>query len=82
MDIYLAVDKDIPGAENVTLSGQYFCKVYEGPFRDTKKWHEDFVKSLKEKGLQWKKIYYWYTTCPKCAKKYGKNYVVIIGSVW
>ncbi len=21
----------------------------------------------------------WYTTCPKCVKKYGKNYVVIIG---
>lgn len=20
-----------------------------------------------------------YTTCPKCAKKYGKNYVVIVG---
>jgi len=23
----------------------------------------------------------WYTTCPKCAKKYGKNYVVIIAEV-
>ncbi|WP_369688185.1 hydrolase [Anaerophaga thermohalophila] len=21
----------------------------------------------------------WYTTCPKCAKKYGKNYVAIVG---
>jgi hypothetical protein len=24
------------------------------------------------------RMYQWYTTCPKCAKKYGKNYVVII----
>jgi hypothetical protein len=23
----------------------------------------------------------WYTTCPKCAQKYGKNYVVIIAQV-
>ena len=81
MNLYLAVDKEVTDAENMTLTGKYFSKVYEGPFRDTKKWHEDFVKSLKEKGLQWKKIYYWYTTCPKCAKKYGKNYVAILGSV-
>ena len=25
--------------------------------------------------------YMWYTTCPKCAKKYGKNYVVILGQI-
>ncbi|HZH72463.1 MAG TPA: hydrolase [Mariniphaga sp.] len=23
----------------------------------------------------------WYTTCPKCAKKYGRNFVVIVGKV-
>jgi len=23
----------------------------------------------------------WYTTCPKCAKVYGKNYVVTIAEV-
>jgi hypothetical protein len=23
-------------------------------------------------------MYMWYTTCPKCAKVYGKNYVVIL----
>ncbi|MCK7469725.1 MAG: 60S ribosomal export protein NMD3 [Desulfomicrobium escambiense] len=23
----------------------------------------------------------WYTTCPKCAKKYGKNYVAIVGAI-
>jgi hypothetical protein len=28
-----------------------------------------------------KKEYMWYTTCPKCAKKYGKNYVVVVGQV-
>ena len=27
------------------------------------------------------KMYMWYTTCPGCAKKYGKNYVVIISEV-
>jgi hypothetical protein len=81
MDIYLAVDKVIPGAENTSLSGKYFSKVYEGPFRDTGKWCKDFENVLKSKGLSQKKMYMWYTTCPKCAKKYGKNYVAVIANV-
>ncbi|MBU2652235.1 MAG: hypothetical protein KKA81_15000 [Bacteroidetes bacterium] len=81
MDVYLAVDKDIPGANNLTLSGKFYSKVYEGPFRDTKKWTEDYKSIVTSKGMEIKKWYMWYTTCPKCAKKYGKNYVVIISLV-
>jgi len=81
MDIYLAVDRDIPRAENVTLSGNYICKVYEGPYGDTGKWCRDFESYAREQNLLIKKWYMWYTTCPKCAKKYGKNYVVIIAQV-
>ena len=78
MDLYLAVDREIPGTENATLSGKFFSKVYEGPFSDTEKWTEECKKAAKEKGFEIKKLCMWYTTCPKCAKKYGKNYVVII----
>lgn len=81
MDIYIAVDREIPEAENVTLSGTFYCKVYEGPFGDTGKWCKDFESAVKSKGLPLKKMYLWYTTCPKCAKKYGKNYVAIMGQV-
>jgi hypothetical protein len=81
MDIYLAVDKEVPGAENTTLSGKFFSKVYEGPFRDTEKWCKDYDKVALNKGYTINKCYLWYTTCPKCAKKYGKNYVVIVGKV-
>ncbi len=78
MDLYLAVTKEIPGADNVKLSGKYFTKVYEGPYKDTGKWCKDFERQLKSRKLDMKTIYQWYTTCPKCAKKYGKNYVVIV----
>lgn len=81
MDVYLAVDKEIPGAENVTLSGKYLSKVYEGPFSDTGKWCKDYENYVKSKGMNIKKWFMWYTTCPKCAKKYGKNYVVIMSEV-
>lgn len=81
MDLYLAVDKDVPGAQKATLSGKFVSKVYEGDFKDTGKWCQDFEEYVKNKDLELGKMYMWYTTCPKCAKKYGKNYVVIVGKV-
>lgn len=81
MEVLLAVDKEIPEAENTALSGKFLSKVYEGNFKDTGIWCKDFIKHAKGKGLTVKKMYMWYTTCPKCAKKYGKNYTVIIAQV-
>ncbi len=81
MDIYLAVDKPVDGAENVTLSGKFMSRVYEGDFKETGKWCADFENHAKADGHSIKKWYMWYTTCPKCAKKYGKNYVTIIGQI-
>ena len=79
MDLYVAVDKEVADAENTMLSGKFLSKVYEGNFKDTGKWAKDFENLAKNKGIAIKKTYMWYTTCPKCAKKYGKNYVVIYG---
>jgi hypothetical protein len=81
MDLYLAVDKEVPGAENATLNGNYISKVYEGAFKNTGKWCEDFKTFVSQKGYSIKKQYMWYTTCPKCSKKYGKNYVVLFAEV-
>jgi len=81
MDLYLAVNKEIPNANNVKLSGKFLSKVYEGDFKDTSIWCKDFEKLAKDKKYRIKKWFMWYTTCPKCAKKYGRNYTVIIGQV-
>ena len=79
MDVYLAVDKEVPGAENVTFSGQFLCKVYEGPYKNTGAWCKDFEAYAKGHEQSIRKWYMWYTTCPKCAAKYGKNYVAFFG---
>ena len=81
MDVYLAVDREVPDAENVELSGEFFSRVYEGPYSDTGKWSEDFRQNAASKGFDIRKWFMWYTTCPKCAKKYGKNYVAIVSQV-
>ena len=81
MNIYLATDRDIPNAENTTLSGKYISKVYEGSYKNMATWENDFKEYIKTKGKELNKTYMWYTTCPKCARKYGKNYVVFIGEI-
>lgn len=81
MDLFLAVDKEIPTLENVRLSGNYYCRVYEGSYSETGKWMVDFEKHCEEKAYQIEKTYMWYTTCPKCAKKYGKNFTVILSKI-
>ncbi len=81
MDMYLAVNGKVQGADNAMLTGKFFSKVYEGSFKDTRKWIEDFSQTLKDKGLKPERNFWWYTTCPKCAKKYGKNYVVLFAQL-
>lgn len=81
MQVYLSVDKEVENANNVVMSGTFFSKVYEGPFQDTGKWTKDFNDDMIKRGYIVDKQYMWYTTCPKCAKKYGHNSVVIIGEI-
>lgn len=81
MDIYLAVDKEIPNAQNTTVSGTFVSKVYEGSFSETGKWNKDFTTWCNAQGHKTVKNFMWYTTCPKCAKKYGRNYVVILAEI-
>jgi hypothetical protein len=80
-DVYIAVSKDVPGARMATLSGTFVSRVFEGPYRNVRKWMEEMLSFMKEKGKGVRKLYFFYTTCPKCAKKYGKNYVVILAQV-
>ena len=47
MEIFLAVDRNIPESENVNLSGKFMSKVYEGDFKKTKVWCEDFETYVK-----------------------------------
>ncbi len=77
MDIYIDVAKNVPEAEMTTLSGTYLTKVFEGPYQNAGKWTKEMAEYVKSKGKILKKLYFSYTTCPKCAKAYGKNYVVL-----
>jgi hypothetical protein len=78
---YFYVTKDVPGAEMVRLSGNHLTKVFEGPYQNAGKWAKEMVEYVKSQDRELRKLYFFYTTCPKCAKHYGKNYVVSFAEV-
>ncbi len=80
-DVYISVTKDVPQAKPATLSGTFMCKVFEGPYKNVGKWCGQMKEHVRAAGKELKHMYYYYTTCPKCAKKYGKNYVVLLAKV-
>lgn len=80
-DVYLEVTRDIAGATMASLSGTFLCSVFEGPYRNVRQWVAEVKASAASQGKTLRKLYFYYTTCPKCARKYGRNYVVILAQV-
>lgn len=76
-----AVDKEVPGADMVRLSGDFLTHVFEGPFKEAPTWAATMEAYVKERGKHLDTMYFFYTTCPKCARHYGKNYVVGVAKV-
>jgi hypothetical protein len=80
-DVYIEVSKEVPGAAMATISGTFLTRVFEGPYKNIRKWIQEMMAFVHGKGRTLRKLYFYYTTCPKCAKVYGKNYVVILAQV-
>ncbi|MBP7275970.1 MAG: hypothetical protein KBA51_07185 [Kiritimatiellae bacterium] len=80
-DVYIEVAKDVPGANMATISGTFLCKVFEGPYQNMRQWIGEMKDFVQRKGKVAQHMYFFYTTCPRCAKLYGKNYVVILARI-
>lgn len=76
-----AVDREVPGAEMVKLTGDFVTKVFEGPYSEVRHWCGAMEKVVADKGKKLADLYFFYTTCPRCSKVYGKNYVVAVARV-
>jgi len=78
---YFSVSKDVPGQEMVQLTGDFLTRVFEGPYKNVPRWENEMEDYVKSKSKQVKKTYFFYTTCPRCAKVYGKNYMVAVSEI-
>jgi hypothetical protein len=80
-DIFIHVSKPVPGARMEKISGTFLSKVFEGHYKEIGSWTKEMKSFVASKGKEIKKLYFFYTTCPSCAKAYGKNYVVLLAKV-
>jgi hypothetical protein len=80
-ELLLSVTHEVPGADNVTLSGTFVSKVYDGPYGAAPKFMKDMDALLAERNLEAKEYYIHYAYCPKCSKKFGHNYTVLFAQV-
>ncbi|MCK5476991.1 MAG: hypothetical protein KAI55_03650 [Candidatus Aenigmarchaeota archaeon] len=80
-DIYIAVSKEVPEAKMKKISGTFLTKVFEGTYSNIGKWVKEIKEYVKSKNKEIKKMYFFYTTCPVCAKAYGENYTVILAKI-
>ena len=78
---YFAVTRDVPGEEMASLSGDFITRVFEGPFHHAGDWARQMQAEAAAAGKPGAEVWFYYTTCPKCAKVYGRNHVVGLARV-
>ena len=78
---YLAVKHSVPNADDHAIAGVFYTKVFDGPYRKIPQWIKEMNSFVDSRGQTVIKYYFYYTTCPKCARKYGHNYVVLFAQV-
>lgn len=80
-NIYISTTKAIPGVLDVKVSGTFLTRVFEGPYKNMKKWIKEMEEYVKLEKQELKRMYFQYATCPKCAKESGKNYAVLFAEI-
>ena len=71
-----ATPEPLDGEEQVTLSGDFITKAFEGPYSQMGQWVKDMQALAATRGTLNADVYFFYPTCPKCAKAYGANHVI------
>ena len=74
--VFSRVQAHIEDEEMTRLSGTFLTRVFEGPYRHAGDWVRAMEVAAKAAGKTGGRVFMFYTTCPKCAKAYGQNYVV------
>ncbi len=80
-EIYMTVNKELPGERMAKITGEFLTKVYDGPYSAVPKWIKDMNAHAAGQGKTVKKYYFHYAYCPKCSKKFGHNYTVAFAQV-
>lgn len=80
-EIYISVEKEVPAENNVAISGDFVSMVFDGGYNAVPKFVKIIDRYLAETGKKAKDYYIYYAYCPKCAEKFGHNYMIIFAQV-
>ena len=80
-ELYMSTNGRVEGGVNVKISGSFMAKVFDGPYNAIPKFIKKMDKYLDGKGKKALKYYVHYAYCPGCAKKFGKNYMILFAKV-
>jgi len=80
-EIFLSVTHEVEGANNVNLSGDFVAGVFDGPYNSMPQHLKTMNERLSNENQKAKDYYVHYAYCPKCAKKFGHNYMVLFAEV-
>jgi hypothetical protein len=80
-EIFYSVTKEVEGAKNTDLSGNLTARVFEGPYNAVPKYIKEMDKELTLENKEAKDYFVHYAYCPKCAKKFGHNYMILFARV-
>ncbi len=75
------VTKPVPGFPAVRVEGVWLARAFDGPYGKMGEWYQATAVAATRDGVPPREILAFYTTCPKCAKKSGHNYVVLFARV-
>ena len=71
-----AVSKAVKDYPRVKLTGEYEARVFDGQYQDVYKFKKILETEVNNNHKVIEDQWVFYTTCPKCAKVYGHNYMV------
>lgn len=80
-EIYLSVIKEVPGSCNIRFTGSYYSRVFDGPYNAVPRYLREMEASLAKKGWRAKRHLFHFTTCPRCARSYGHNYILALAEL-
>ncbi|MDD4412054.1 MAG: hypothetical protein PHR00_00135 [Patescibacteria group bacterium] len=80
-EIYISVEKDVPTENNIVISGNFVSRVFDGGYNAIPKFIKVMDSYLAETGKKAKDYYIHYAYCPKCAKKFGNNYMILFAQI-
>ena len=80
-ELFMSTTGTVSNANNTELTGTFMSKVFDGAYNAIPKFIKQMDEYLGNLGKKSKDFYVHYAYCPKCAKKYGHNHMILFAQV-